>query len=389
MIGFTSLLQLFRSRLGSISKFSVFAVVGFFILCIMLVHIETHNHITSSALNHFFSLSTNDYGNDIVNASDPRANSTLGFGRAVYINVETRWDLDDAITLQSAISEIDVEKFNAIPVEELGPEAMPLTSHVSNMYEYMGLVSCYATHAKLWKEFLEGNEETMIVFEADASWDIEFRRQLAHFSTGIHKILVQLGKIDPATKITNKDPYLHSHWDLIQMGGCYESVKGVNKSIPYTDPYAQPNQVSLDNTPIENGTRLIRHNGEQMCTTSYAMSRRGAEKLLLRGALDFNTPVDGVIAELVREDLIDQYSFLPTSVVQWKYIKTLGMNVKNSEISDMAKADNELTQKQKDQAWDEAHKNMSVWGYDPVFAHLKFQKPALFNLKDVLYKQMV
>lgn len=354
----------------------------------MLVHIETRNHITSSALNHLVSFSANEYGNNIVNVSDPRANLTLGFGRAVYINIATRWDLDDTMTLQSAISEIDVEKFNAIPVEELSPEAMPLTSQGSNMFEYMGLVSCYATHAKLWKEFLEGNEETMIVFEADATWDIELRRQLAHFSTGIHKILVQLGKIDPATKITNKDPYLHSHWDLIQLGGCYESVEGVNKSIPYADPYAQLKQVSLDNTPIENGTRLIRHNGEQMCTTSYAMSRRGAEKLLLRGALDFNTAVDGVISELVRQDLIDQYTLLPTPVIQWKYVKVLGINVKNSEISDMTKEDSELTQKQKDQAWDEAHKNMSVWNYDPTFAHLKFQKPALFNLKDVLYKQV-
>lgn len=153
----------------------------------------------------------------------------------------------------------------------------------------------------------------------------------------------------------------------------------------YDDPYAQKKQLWVDKTPLREGTRMIRERGEQMCTTSYAISRRGAEKILLRGTLDFNTPADGILSELVREDLVRQYTVVPMPVIQWKYVKELAVNAKSSELNNLAGEDAKLTAEQKENAWKTSHKEMRVWQYNPMHKALKFQRPALFGLKDILY----
>lgn len=385
MIPAGTLLISLKNRLRSMSKFSIFTVFGFFILITILINLSTHQYVSVTALNRLLPTSDNNFGNDVVNSSDPRVNSTLGFGQAVYMNLENRWDLDDAITLQSAVSEIDLVKYNAVPVDYLSREGMPLGSENLQLYDTLGVVSCFATHAKLWNRLLESNDDTSIIFEADAAWDVEFRRQLGHFSNGIYQLLVKLGKISPETKPTNADPFLHKHWDIIQFGGCFESELYLNLSTEYDDPYAQKNQHWVDKTPLRDGTRMIRERGEQMCSTSYAISRLGAEKLLLRGALDFNTPVDGIISEMVRQNIIRQYTVIPMPVIQWKYIKQLAVNSKSSELNNLSGEDKDLTTEQKENAWKKAHDQMSVWEHNAMHKGLDFRNPALFGLKNILY----
>lgn len=358
----------------------------FAIIVTTLIIITSLNDNASSFLNtnHVFR-TQQDYGNNVVNASDPRVNSTLGFDKVLYMNLKTRWDLDDAIILQSAVSDIELEKYNAVPTDDLSKLAMPLSDGPDKLFDSKGVMSCYATHAELWKAMLRSDWQTLLVFEADAVWDVELRRQFAYFSNGIYKLLADLKKIDPSETPTNQDPYLHKHWELIQFGGCFEKDTFQNLSLAYEDPYAQKNQKWVDGTPIKDGHRMIRHRAEQVCSTAYAITRQGAQKLLLRTALDFNGAVDMVFAEMVRDGEIEQYSTTPMHVLQWKYTKQLSVNGKSSEINNLAGEDAKYQGEVKEKAWAKSKEDMSVWSVNGMHKDYELIKGALFSLKDILY----
>lgn len=98
---------------------------------------------------------------------EPQANSTLGFQKIFYLNLPYRYDLDDAVVLQASVSEIDVEKVDAIIASDLNPKGMPPSS---NNMEGAGAKSCYRSHSNIWRTVLRENIETALIIEADAVW---------------------------------------------------------------------------------------------------------------------------------------------------------------------------------------------------------------------------
>lgn len=183
---------------------------------------------------------------------------------------------------------------------------------------------------------------------------------------------------------TPEDPYMSPHWEILQLGGCFENRAHVNVSQRYRDPYAQPSTRNYyDGEPYGEDTRVARWQNDMMCTTGYAITKAGARKLLLRAAIDMNTPVDGLIAELVREQKINAFSVSPYLFAQWEYRDSLGVAEKNSDISNFKS--NELDKEQRRKAWAEARKDMSVWGYNVLYREARFKSSALHKLRGHLY----
>lgn len=71
--------------------------------------------------------------------------------------IASHWDLDNALLLQSAVSGLNVEKVNAIPLDDLGDDGLPSSSQVKFKAKSKGEVSCFVTHAKMWKIMLEND----------------------------------------------------------------------------------------------------------------------------------------------------------------------------------------------------------------------------------------
>lgn len=293
------------------------------------------------------------------------------------MNVKSRWDLSDGIYLQAAVSGLDIDMVSAVPLDEILHEGMPLTS--GKPFTSKPGASCYATHARLWKRMLQHDWKTLFVLEADAAWDVNLRKQLGYFSRGFYDLLLKLGKIDPSVKPTNEDPFLSDYWDVFQFGGCFESDRFMNLSLAYDDPYAQKNIEWFDKTIIPDGKRMIRYRGEQMCTTAYAITRSGAEKLLLRAGLDHNTAADGIFAEVVREDLIEQFSTLPMPIVQRNYNQQLSTNEKNSDNGDVDNEAYGIKEETKARAFKITKEAMNVWVYSGMHGYLRFQHGAIFQ----------
>jgi hypothetical protein len=69
-----------------------------------------------------------------------------------------------------------------------------------------------------------------------------------------------------------------------------------------------------------------------LCTNAYAISRKGAEKILLRGAIDLNEGVNFIIHRFTEEGYLCVYSLEQPLFGQWEYVDGIGADTSGSEI---------------------------------------------------------
>ena len=82
------------------------------------------------------------------------------------------------------------------------------------------------------------------------------------------------------------------------MGQCSESELNWEEYHIYDDPYGlKDGSVEYDGHVLHN-QRVVRRSAGPLCPNVYAISREGAEKMLLRGAIDVNGQVDAIIRDL-------------------------------------------------------------------------------------------
>lgn len=204
----------------------------------------------------------------------------------------------------------------------------------------------------------------------------------------MHGLLTQMGRLsDPqAEKPTPEDPYMSKHWEVIQFGGCWEKKEDLGKDYRrYHDPYMQQLEFPnfFDGEPYGADTRVLRAQNEVMCTTAYAVTRSAARKLLLRAALDMNTPIDGLIAEVIRDRHVKAFTVSPYLIAQWEYRGDLGVLAKNSDID--AYKGQDVSSDTARAGWRAARKEMNVWAYNGMYRHAIFRNSALHRLKRHLY----
>lgn len=217
---------------------------------------------------------------------------------------------------------------------------------------------------------------------------------MAHFANGLAGAMLSVSAHNGTARTaphgtaadyvpTERDPYMSKHWELLQFGGCWEKPMRKEFKHEYPDPYAPLGIKYVDDTPITDGSRVVRWQNEMMCTTAYAVTREGAKKLLLRAALDMNTEVDGLVSELVREDKITAYTAYPNIFVQWEYVNNLGSDNKNSDITVVK--EQEASDETRKAAWKLAREKMKVWKYNGMFGKSSFRDGLLFRMKEKLY----
>jgi GR25 family glycosyltransferase involved in LPS biosynthesis len=141
-----------------------------------------------------------------------------------------------------------------------------------------------------------------LVLEDDADWDVNIKTQLREFARGLHSL-----KGDK--KVSKQAPY-GTDWDLLWIGGC-SSRADKNETQFYAIP-EDPTVPSVERRhtwfgPLdswkevfpEDSTRFIYRAEEGCCTYGYAVTARGAKKILTALAIDhIEAPVDLAMSEL-------------------------------------------------------------------------------------------
>lgn len=181
------------------------------------------------------------------------------------------------------------------------------------MEQSVNAVGCWRAHLNVVQKMVHERIESALFFEDDADWDISLKQQLVQFARGSRYILKT-----PEHEIPHS-PY-GDDWDLLWVGHCGQWVLPADNRrffvIP-DDPTVTPPQfrenVDTPNMshwegPNENNrTRIVFASEGGVCTAGYAISQRGARKMLYHmSMLPYNSPVDWGLANLCKNE---QYDF--------------------------------------------------------------------------------
>ncbi|KAK2025273.1 family 25 glycosyltransferase [Colletotrichum zoysiae] len=288
-------------------------------------------------------------------------NRTLGFGSIQMINLPIRQDKADAATVQAFLSGIDINIVEGVNGSRLGEVGMPPSSIPDTEPGLSGgEKGCWRSHANAWRSMLRANLETVLIMEDDVTWDIHVKEVMRLASSNLAALLnttrmFDIGQSSYKVEKAIFDPWYSNQWDLVTFGQCGDGDGWKSERVKYDDPYTNGEKSEYFGVGLKGGRRMIRRAGGMTCTGAYAVSARGAAKLLLRSNFDLNLPVDVIMNDMIMNGQLQAYSIWPPPVVQWRYRDKLGM---------WGSMGSDIRVEHKDQdrsGWEEAHKEHDVW----------------------------
>ncbi|KAH7336278.1 hypothetical protein BKA65DRAFT_563288 [Rhexocercosporidium sp. MPI-PUGE-AT-0058] len=269
-------------------------------------------------------------------------NSTLGFQKIFVINMPSRTDRRDAISLAAAVSDLTVDFIEGVGGDSIPEAAFPPEGSRESIKLSKGIKGSWRSHMNILHEIVHQNLSSALIFEDDVDWDIRIRYQLDKFSSASRfltqkpdpnlfgsRVESRTNPEDPDRSIhNNSSPYpiskaLHSlplssalsgrpdislpygdpaNWDIMWLGHC---GSGFPRPPPTSDGEQNIQNIILTNpndhtVPLPKYLRAhpfgpldalaashsphtrVYHwaSGGALCTVAYAVSQRGARRLL-------------------------------------------------------------------------------------------------------------
>jgi GR25 family glycosyltransferase involved in LPS biosynthesis len=305
-------------------------------------------------------------------------NSTLGFHHVEYINLKNMFDRDDAIAMQSEIAGLDIERFVAVSTDDINEngKGLPPSSSEDRVLR-ANEKACLRSHAQLWAKMIRNKWPSMLILEADAAWDVNIR-DISKRSAKGYNVLRQLFHPDSDQKPSRDDPFNIQTWDMLSFGTCQDDPRFREEHTIFHDPHAPLDQTWYE-LPL-NDQRVIRRSGYVVCTTAYALSLRGARKLLLRAATDLDEPLDLMIGNMALDDDIKVYAVYPPPIVQWQYTAGIGAENLGSSVQEQQKP---KSPNYKD-IWKNIRQTKNIWQHSSYY-HPYFRNGALQAYKKLAY----
>lgn len=205
---------------------------------------------------------------------------------------------------------------------ECGPEVRVRllgTMLVSNNFSYFSII--------------ERKLSTAFIMEDDADWDVRLRSQMLEFAKGVRTV----SKIPPTKP--QDSPY-GDDWDVLWPGHCGEIAPGeneplyvINDDTTVAPKKHQPWLVTLADYPEQ--TRIVHRGIAPICTFAYAVSQRGAQKLLHELAIkpQGNLKYDNALAFACRDRRVGLKCFSVEPMLFYHH-RPAGNVAKDSDILD-------------------------------------------------------
>ncbi|KHN97457.1 Glycosyl transferase, family 25 [Metarhizium album ARSEF 1941] len=251
-------------------------------------------------------------------------NSTLGFEDILVVGLPSRTDRRDGIVLGAALSGLRFSFIDGVKGDHVNEKAVPVGEDPENHLKGPGLGS-WRGHMNAIQEVVRRNLSSALIMEDDVDWDVRIRQQLHDFALS-SRALTQPLRFQPGTYADptypnpvegspNKVPDLNfstlpdtirpltspygDNWDVLWLGHCGMSFASEKNALMAKGRVVHMNDVSVppkrnlwslsppfllvDDYPAH--TRVVQHVQEGVCSLAYAVSQRGAQKMLREIAL--------------------------------------------------------------------------------------------------------
>ncbi|KAK9479777.1 hypothetical protein V1514DRAFT_327370 [Lipomyces japonicus] len=244
-------------------------------------------------------------------------NATLGFGDIKYISMPFRTDRQDAVHLLASIHGLKMSKVDGVVGESIHSKSVPDGGAGLRPPE----LGCWRAHVNVWREFLDSGKDTMLVLEDDLDFDVNIKNIFQRISIQMqHNQL----RVTPPTEHEQRSAPYGLDWDVMYLGQCsdYASDRKYLSQI-FDDPDTpsradtHPHFVGMMNSLGIYGkqigkVRVISPSWGPVCTLAYAITRAGAQRLLLNlSYLGLTTAVDVDIIRKLQAGVIRGYTITP------------------------------------------------------------------------------
>ncbi|KAI4177879.1 MAG: hypothetical protein LQ346_007607 [Caloplaca aetnensis] len=205
-------------------------------------------------------------------------NSTLGVRNAptpfwvFVINLPERYDKLDAFSLAASVTGFTYDVIEGIKGSTVVNKTLPALE---------GLPQVTLSLALLWSSIVRDRISSALVLEDDSDWDVSLKDQLADVATGSRYI--------SGTPKAPRSPY-GDDWDLLWLGHCsaQQDPSDTRRFVIENDATVPPpnHRVNFNKVPAlnemgyDNTTRIVFRAHDGVCLYSYALSYRGAQKVL-------------------------------------------------------------------------------------------------------------
>ncbi|CAK1357441.1 hypothetical protein CB0940_07823 [Cercospora beticola] len=223
-------------------------------------------------------------------------NQTLGFEKLYSIIMPSRTDLRDSLQLAAALTDLKIDIVDGKTAPQ-DPKAFP--PHADDFGTNNSAIGAWRAHMDVLRMIVEQNISSAVVMESDVDWDYRIKQQMQGFARAsrllqqpeAHNSWFEDGDrlIHPLPTIT---PY-GDDWDLLWLGHCGMDLPSPDGHIPigraaYHDITVPPIEKMKLRGKFKNElkdaygecTRIVSHTADPLCSIAYAVSQRGARKLV-------------------------------------------------------------------------------------------------------------
>ncbi|KAI9166370.1 hypothetical protein HJFPF1_02470 [Paramyrothecium foliicola] len=296
-------------------------------------------------------------------------NNTLGFEKVFIVGLPTRTDRRDGMTLQASLSNIDLEFIDGLSGKSVPDNALPKWTKHERIPD--ASIGSWRAHLNAIREVVERNLTTALIMEDDADWDIRINSQLHNFalaSQALSQPVVGLGLSHfamsenandaasdaisfaslPEVEAARISPY-GDNWDVLWLGHCgahfsFEDgplpkarvIQLDDETVPKTDYLWSLSEPFTLKEVYPHHTRAYHHIQQGICSLSYAVSRKGALKILREIALRDVTEGYDLLLQYFCEGThgMEKHTCITTQPALFQQHRPAGLLRDESDISD-------------------------------------------------------
>ncbi|KAI0147219.1 glycosyltransferase family 25 protein [Xylariaceae sp. FL1272] len=236
--------------------------------------------------------------------NDSYKNGTLGFSKIFVLGLPERTDKRDAFALTSALTGFHAEFMGGVRGESIPDKALPWGYDRQALKETE--LGSWRGHMNAVRRIVEENLESALIMEDDMDWDVRLKSQLMKIAEGSRKLI-------PSGDHPSS-PYGDA-WDVLWLGHCgeifpetlteNEGKKEHPKFVINNDATVPPiDKITglVDFHQYPEHTRFLHVSGGPICSFAYALSQRGARKVLYGLSVDrLDMAFDNSLANLCRD----------------------------------------------------------------------------------------
>ncbi|KAK3503330.1 hypothetical protein B0T13DRAFT_411203 [Neurospora crassa] len=286
------------------------AGIAFFGIITVILIIQSFRSHGAPAIRHVGSQLSSKASSDVLN-------TTLGFHKIFVINLPERTDRRDAMTLTAALTNLQITWAKGVPGTDVPDKVIPGEDWEKSILR--GNKGSWRAHLNVLNTIIDQNLTSALILEDDADWDIRLKSQLQVFDRAAQPLTQhthQASTLTDSEKIVNlpitsipslpnqasSSPY-GNNWDVLWLGHCGTNFPtSITLATPPTNtsllrvtilndptvpnpehlrahPFALQDQLAELYPPH---TRVVHLSTGTICTQAYAVSQKGARKLLWR-----------------------------------------------------------------------------------------------------------